>query len=103
MLIYTRLEKESIVDFYNAVATQLGYNANAEDIRYNPNKINVSIDRSDLIEEKYKEIGEQKGTDWKLAFGMDWVCYGPHAVENLKYSEVELEDGFIYFDDGKLE
>ncbi len=103
MLIYTRMEKESILDLYKAIAMQLGYNTDTEDIRYNPTKISVSIDRSDLIEEKYKEVGEQKGGDWKFAFGMDWICYGPHAVENLSGEEIELEDGFIYFDDGKGE
>ena len=97
MKIYTRLEKESIVSFYKAVAEQLGYDT--ANTRYDPTKIKVSRERSDIIEEKYKEIGEARGVDWKMSFGMDWLCYGPQVTEELNRAEIELEDGFIYFEE----
>ena len=65
---------------------------NPDNCRYNCTKIRCAMNFFDEIEEAYKATGS---SDYKSAFGMHWVCYGPRAVEELKPGVVEIEDGFF--------
>ena len=83
-----------IGELYDAVA----YKATAEGIigageyRYDCTKIVVSNQIADLVEQYYQA---NCTSDWKLAFGMDWCCYGPKVDESLTGMEVEIQDGFF--------
>lgn len=90
MKINVRLKEEFIVELYDAVAREMGVDPSSVD-KYDCTKISVSRERADCVENRYK----REGGDWKLAFGMHWVCSGPKAIENLVGEEVEIEDGFI--------
>ena len=90
MKMYVRIATEGIVSFYNAIAEQLGYDK--DKVHYDCTKIEVSEARQEAIEKHYEESGS---TDWRTAFGMHWVCYGPRTNHDLQGNEVELEEGFI--------
>ena len=94
MKMYVRTRTESIVNFYDAIAEQLGYPK--DKVNYDCRKIKVSETRERAIEMFYEEkYGNGMSDDWKESFGMDWVCFGPQMDEMLQGDEVEIEDGFI--------
>ena len=80
----------SIPGLYDAVARAMG--KNPDDCHYDCTKISVATNFADEIEEAYKE---RYPNDYKFAFGMHWVSYGPKADESLKDGEIEVEEGFI--------
>ena len=94
MKLYVRTIPEGIVDFYNAIALQLGY-PDLDAIRYDCTKIEVSEERAEAVEEWYKSL-DPDGNEWKYAFGMHWVCSGPKTNKDLHGDEVIIEEGFIY-------
>lgn len=73
-----------IVQFYNGIADQLGFN-HAE-CEYDCTKIEVSADIEEKIRSQYEDPQE---------FGMLWLVYGPKMNESLGSNTVELENGFI--------
>lgn len=86
----------SIIDLYDFIATVLGYDTDA--VRYDCTKVSVSEDIADLVEEKYKQVGKEKGlceSDIKLSFGMDWCCSGPKVDNELDEKTIVVSDGFI--------
>lgn len=83
---------QGIIHLYDMVARLMG-NEDTSNLRYNCTKINVSQDISDVIELAYRT--DAYITDWKLAFGTDWCCYGPKVDESLPGATVEVQDGFI--------
>ena len=84
MKMYVRTRKEGIVDFYNAVAEQLGFDS--EKVNYDCRKILVSKERFDAINMAYEDSED---------FAMRWLCLGPKTDEMLQGDEVIIEDGFI--------
>lgn len=86
----------SIIDLYDFVATTLGYDK--EKVRYDCTEIEVSDDIADLVEEKYRQVGQEKGLgeyDIKMSFGMDWCCSGPKVDEKLDNGTIVVYEGFI--------
>ena len=81
----------SIVDLYNYIAIKLGLDP--EKCHYDCTKINVSNGIFENVQEWYKQ--QCKNADYKLAFGMDWCCYGPKADENLSGYNATIQDGFV--------
>ena len=94
MKLYVRTNVEGIMDFYNAIAEQLGYDK--DKVHYDCTKIEVSEARQEAVEEYYKA---NDSTDWELAFGMHWVCYGPKVNHDLQGDEIEIGEKFITEDD----
>lgn len=80
----------SITGLYDAVAQAFG--KNPDSCHYNCTKIRVAKNFFDEIEEVYKA---QYPHDYASAFGMHWVMFGPKAVDDLKFGEVEIEEGFF--------
>ena len=86
----------TITDLYDFVAIALGYDK--EKVHYDCTKIEVSDDIAELIEEKYRQVGQEKGLgeyDIKMSFGMDWCCSGPKVDEKLDNGTIVVYDGFI--------
>ena len=86
----------SITDLYDFVATTLGYDK--EKAHYDCTKVEVSDDIADLVEEKYRQVGQEKGLgeyDIKMSFGMDWCCSGPKVDEKLDNGTIVVYEGFI--------
>lgn len=73
-----------IVDLYNKVATQLGFDCKG--CGYDCTKINVSENIADQIRSTYEDPG---------AFGMDWLIYGPKVDSDLEDNVVALDTGFL--------
>lgn len=96
MKMHVRVLAEGIVDFYNAIAKQLGYDS--KKASYDCRRILVSKERFDAIDAKYKERYADKPLNYKEIFGMDWACFGPKTDEMLQGDEVIIEDGFIVED-----
>lgn len=80
-----------IVNLYDKVAEVLGYE-DTTNLNYDCTKIDVATNIMENIEAFYKE---RVDGDYVLAFGMDWVCYGPKQNKDLADDEVMIEDGFI--------
>lgn len=86
----------TITDLYDFVATTLGYDK--EKVCYDCRRIEISNDIADLIEEKYRQMGQEKGlseSDIKLSFGMVWCFSGPHTDEKLDNGTIVVYEGFI--------
>lgn len=73
-----------IVDLYNIIAGQLGYDP--EKCNYDCRKIEVSESIYDIISEEYED---------KEAFAMHWLIYGPKVNKDLIGMEVSIQDGFV--------
>lgn len=80
----------SIVGLYDAVARAMGFNP--EKCEYDCTKIKCASNFADEIEEAYKA---KYPNDYKMAFGMHWVCYGPKVDEGLTDDTVIVEEGFF--------
>lgn len=80
---------QSISDFYDLIATKLGYNS--EKVRYDCTKISVSKPVQDQIFEFYR-TSEHMTTE---SIGQLWLQYGPKA--NLPHNTymVDVQKGFI--------
>ena len=90
MRVQIEAEPMTIMELYNKVAVAVGIDP--EDVTsYDCRKILVARNLQDAVIEKYR----QNFSDYKLAFGMDWCCYGPKCEETLEDGVVEFEDGFM--------
>lgn len=83
-------EPMMIIDLYNKVAVAAGVDPDKVK-NYDCTKIRVAENLQDAVVEKYK----QECRDYKLAFGMDWVCFGPKVDKDLEDGVVEYEDEFM--------
>lgn len=85
----------SIPNLYYQIATLLGIDP--ETVKsYDCKKINVASNIADAVEQYYQDTYEEKlGNDWKQKFGMEWVCFGPKAIETLPENTIEVDEGFI--------
>ena len=81
----------SILGLYEKIAESAGVTPKVVE-GYDCTKVSVSEDLYNLVKEWYKI---NKGYDYTLAFGMDWVCYGPKVNENLNSGEAEFTDDFM--------
>ena len=83
-----------LVEFYDEVATQLGYNKNK--VEYDCTKICVAANIQDNFFAHYKEENpELSESDLNAGVGMMLVCSGPKVDKSLQDNEVEVFDGFI--------
>ena len=83
-------EPMTIMELYNKVAVASGINP--DDVEsFDCTKITVAKNLQDAVIEKYK----QECRDWKLAFGMDWCCYGAKTDDTLDDGVVEYDEGFM--------
>ena len=86
----------SIRELYDFIAITLGYDK--EEVHYDCTKIEVSDDIADLVEEKYRQVGQEKGLSEdsiRMSFGMDWCYSGPKVDEKLDNGTIVVHDGFI--------
>ena len=83
-----------LVEFYDKVATQLGYDK--DKVEYDCTKICVAQNIQDNFFAYYREENPQLSeSDLNVNVGMMLVCSGPKVDKNLKDNEVEIFDGFI--------
>jgi len=88
-----------IYELYDTVAKELGYDVNNPDIHYDCRKINVARNIEENIYEHYKETSENKDSpDIEAAITMALLLYGPKSNQELSDDEVEVEDGFISYE-----
>lgn len=79
----------SIGKLYDEVAGKLS--DLPADYRYDCTKITCGKGIYELVKTFYNSNYK----DPNLAFGMDWLCYGPKLEEKLQPYEIEVLDGFI--------
>lgn len=87
----------SIVELYDAIATEMGFVA-VQNLEYDCCKVNIAKNLQDGIYEKYLELGREQNvseSDVRVGITMLLVCSGPKVDENLADDEVEVFDGFI--------
>lgn len=83
-----------LVEFYDEVATQLGYDK--DKVEYDCTKICVAANIQDNFFAHYREENpELSESDLNTGVGMMLVCSGPKVDKNLKDNEVEVFVGFI--------
>lgn len=83
-----------LVEFYDEVATQLGYDK--DKVEYDCTKICVAQNIQDNFFTHYREENPQLSeSDLSMSVGMMLVCSGPKVDKNLKDNEVEVSIGFI--------
>ena len=83
-----------LVEFYDEVATQLGYDK--DKVEYDCTKICVAQNIQDNFFAHYREENpELSESDLNMSVGMMLVCSGPKVDKNLKDNEVEVSVGFI--------
>lgn len=86
---------DGLAEFYEAVATEMGYNDTSE-IKYDCRKINVAENIQDGFFAYYKEAyPDLSESDLNIRVGMLLVRSGPKVDKTLKANEVEIFDGFI--------
>ena len=87
----------SVVELYDAIATEMGYK-NVGELEYDCCKVNIAKNIQDGIYERYLELGrEQKVSESDVRVGVTMLlaCSGPKVDNNLADGEVEVFDGFI--------
>ena len=87
----------SIVELYDAIATEMGHQ-NTDELEYDCRQVNIASNIQDGIYEKYLELGkEQKLSEEDVRVGVTMLlaCSGPKVDKNLADNEVEVFDGFI--------
>ncbi len=88
--------KCGITEFYDHVAMRRNYNV-TDNTRYACSKIEVAENIADNIFDYCENV---LGTS-KETMGMQWVCYGPKANRALKDNYINIEEGFIYEEEGE--
>lgn len=89
----------SLPEFYDAVATEMGYD-NTSDLHYDCRNINIAANIQDNFYEYY--AGQARETspvlsenDIRVGTTMLLVMSGPKVDDALNPNEVEIFDGFI--------
>lgn len=85
-MVQMRLKKEvgGIMDLYNVIAEQLGFDHTK--CNYDCTKIKVSVDIEETIRSKYEDTAE---------FAMSWIIFGPKVDDQLTLNTVAIGEGFI--------
>lgn len=88
-----------LMEFYNAVAREMGIEPTSE-TRYDCKKVNVSTTIQDGFYEYYSTLAREtepmlSENDIKVGTTMLLAISGPKMDANLKGNEVEVFDGFI--------
>ncbi len=96
-----KLEGKSVVGFYDVIAEELGHDITDERIRYDCNKIYVSLDIQELFYESYEALWPEKFL-WNrdsatLSVTMMLASGGPMINRKLEPYTVEIEEGFVTY------
>lgn len=78
-----------LIEFYNAVANEMGY-ADTSELYYDCTKIDIA----ENIQNGFYEYYKGKGYD-TVSITMTLAISGPKVNQDLKANEVEVLDGFI--------
>lgn len=81
-----------LVEFYDAVATEMGY-VDTSELNYNCTRVNVAKNIQDGFYRNYNAESE--------IITMLLAINGPKVDEDLEPNEVEVFDGFIFFEERK--
>ena len=90
---------EGLSEFYDAVATEMGYSDTSE-LHYDCRKINVAKNIQDNFYDYYmaelmKMCPSSDKEDFQNSITATLTIYGPKVDSTLKANEVEIFDGFI--------
>lgn len=85
-----------LIEFYNTVATEMGYTDTSE-LHYDCTKINIAENIQNGFYEYYKVNANPFTSENDILMGITMLlaCSGPKVDTNLKANEVEVFDGFI--------
>lgn len=85
-----------LIEFYETVATEMGYTDTSE-LHYDCRKINIAKNIQNGFYEYYKANANPFANedDVVISTTMLLACSGPKVDTNLKANEVEVFDGFI--------
>lgn len=84
-----------LVEFYNAVAKEMGY-ADTSELRYDCREINIAANIQDGFYTYYRETNPNlPASEVNLQVTMLLAMSGPKVDSDLKANEVEVFDGFI--------
>ena len=100
MRVNVYVKSTNIPKLYDCIAIAMGYNLNQVQ-SYDCKKVEVSSNIVHAVMDWYKS----NYADYKVSFGMEWVCFGPKENKELPDNTVEVHDGFITLEDsyGKKE
>lgn len=87
----------SIVELYDAVATEMGFVA-TQNLEYDCREICIAKNIQDGIYAKYEELAKEEGlpeSDVRVGITMLLAISGPKVDENLADDEVKVFEGFI--------
>lgn len=95
MKFTTETKKRTVSDFYDYIATLMGYEDTRE-LKYDCTKINVAANIQDNFFEFYKEMNpDMPESEVNAGTAMLLACCGPKVDDELQANEVEIFDGFI--------
>jgi hypothetical protein len=88
-----------LTEFYDAVATEMGY-ADTSELQYDCTKINIADNIQDGFYQYYTQKAKENNAtaddnDIQTAITMLLIVSGPKVDYALKANEVEIFDGFI--------
>ena len=89
----------SIIELYDAVATEMGY-MDVSELEYDCRHINVAPNIQDGFYRYYTALAKETDktmteTDIKTSVTTVLAIYGPKVDDTLQANEVEVFDGFI--------
>lgn len=89
----------SIIELYNAVATEMGY-MDVSELQYDCRHINVAPNIQEGFYRYYTELAKETNktmteTFIKTSVTTALAIYGPKVDNELKANEIEVFDGFI--------
>ena len=84
----TGYQPTTIVALYEKLATECG--EAGDDVHFDCTKCEVSSNIADAIFAHYESLGVIKEE-----VGMNWVCYGPKAIDTLPDNTCVVEEGFF--------
>lgn len=99
MKILISAEPCSLLEFYEAVATEMGY-SNINNLEYDCRKINIAANIQDKFYAFYTDVAKRNDktlsdNDIKVGTTILLAMSGPKVDETLKANEVEIFEGFI--------
>ena len=88
----------SLVEFYNAVATEMGC-TDTRELHYDCTKINIAANIQEDFYEYYAKVARETDptlseSDIRVGTTMLLAMSGPKVDKSLKANEVEIFDGF---------
>lgn len=95
MKFTTEIKKQTVSDFYDSVATLMGYKDTRE-LKYDCTKINIAANIQESFFEFYREMNpDMPPNEVNLGTVMLLACCGPKVDSELNDNEIEVFDGFI--------